>query len=138
MPLLVLVGALLLSATLTRWVRDYSVARGWASIPSSDRHVHTRPIPRLGGVAIFLTLWCMVLVAHWLPWRFSTGEFAWPHLALKILGPATIIFVLGLIDDFYGVGAYVKFAVQAGASPPFFLIPFLISVFSSSARSSPP
>src|SRR5260370_25566070 len=122
MPLLVLVGALLLSATLTRWIRDYSVARGWASIPSSDRHVHTRPIPRLGGVAIFLTLWCMVLVAHRLPWRFSTGEFAWPHLALKILGPATIIFVLGLIDDFYGVGAYVKFAVQAVCGARFLFI----------------
>src|SRR5260370_29524510 len=125
MPLLVLVGALLLSATLTRWIRDYSVARGWASIPSSDRHVHRRPIPRLGGVAIFLTLWCMVLVAHRLPWRFSTGEFAWPHLALKILGPATIIFVLGLIDDFYGVGAYVKFAVQAAAAGALFLDAFL-------------
>ena len=116
MQLLVLVGALLLSAALTRWIRDYSIARGWASIPSSDRHVHTRPIPRVGGIAIFLTLWCMVLVAHWLPWLFSTREYAWPHLALKILGPATVIFVLGLIDDFYGVSAYVKFAVQACAA----------------------
>src|SRR5260370_7429956 len=113
MPLLVLVGALLLSATLTRWIRDYSVARGWASIPSSDRHVHTRPIPRLGGVAIFLTLWCMVLVAHRLPWRFSTGEFAWPHLALKILRPPTIIFVLPLIDDFFVVAPHVKFPVHS-------------------------
>jgi UDP-GlcNAc:undecaprenyl-phosphate/decaprenyl-phosphate GlcNAc-1-phosphate transferase len=127
MQLLVLVGALLVSATLTRWIRDYSIARGWASIPSSDRHVHTRPIPRLGGVAIFLTLWCMVLVAHSLEWRFSTGEFAWAHLALKILGPATIIFVLGLIDDFYGVNAYVKFGVQAGAAALLYCSGFGIS-----------
>ena len=116
MQLLVLVSAVLLSATLTRSIRDYSIARGWASFPSSDRHVHTRPIPRVGGVAIFLTLWCMVLLKHWLPWGLSTGESAWPHFALRILGPATIIFGLGLIDDFYGVSAYVKFAVQAGAA----------------------
>src|SRR5713226_10680124 len=116
MQLLVFVGALLASAALTRWVRDFSIARGWVSIPSSDRHVHTRPIPRLGGVAIFLTLWCMVLLAHWLPGHFGSREFPLPHFSLKILGPATIIFLLGLIDDFCGVSAYVKFAVQAGAA----------------------
>jgi len=115
MQLLVFVAALLVSATFTRWIRDFSIARGWYSVPSSDRHIHSRPIPRLGGVAIFLALWCMVLLAHWLPGHFGTREFPLPHFTLKILGPATIIFLLGLIDDFCGVSAYVKFAVQAGA-----------------------
>ena len=116
MPLLVFAGALIASATFTRWVRDFSFARGWAAPPSSDRHIHTRPIPRLGGVAIFLTLWCMVLAAHWVPGHFGTREFPLPPFALKILGPASIIFLLGLIDDFFGVNAYVKFGVQAGAA----------------------
>jgi UDP-GlcNAc:undecaprenyl-phosphate GlcNAc-1-phosphate transferase len=116
MPLLVFAGALIASATFTRWVRDFSFSRGWAAPPSSDRHIHTRPIPRLGGVAIFLTLWCMVLAAHWLPGHFGMREFPLPPFALKILGPASIIFLLGLIDDFFGVNAYVKFGVQAGAA----------------------
>src|SRR6266581_9430607 len=116
MHLLVFIAALVTSAVFTRWVRDYSIARGWVCIPSSDRHVHNRPIPRLGGVAIFLTLCCMALLAHWLPGYFGTREFPLSHLTLKILGPATIIFVLGLIDDFYGLSAYIKFAVQAGAA----------------------
>src|SRR5216683_2850420 len=116
MHLLVFAAALLVSVAFTRLVRDSSIARGWVSIPSSDRHVHTRPIPRLGGAAIFLTLWCMVLLAHWLPGHFGTREFPLPHFTLKILGPATIIFLLGLIDDFCGVRAYLKFAVQAGAA----------------------
>ena len=43
--------------------------------PASDRHIHTRPIPRLGGVAIFLTLWCIALLAHWIPEQtFSVVE----------------------------------------------------------------
>jgi UDP-GlcNAc:undecaprenyl-phosphate GlcNAc-1-phosphate transferase len=116
MHLLVFAAALLVSVAFTRLVRDFSNARGWVSIPSSDRHVHTRPIPRLGGVAIFLTLWCMVLLAHWLPKQFGTREFTFPYLTLKILGPATIIFLVGLIDDFWGLSAYLKFAVQAGAA----------------------
>jgi UDP-GlcNAc:undecaprenyl-phosphate GlcNAc-1-phosphate transferase len=116
MQLLVFLGALLTSAALTRLVRDFSIARGWAPAPSSDRHVHTRPIPRLGGVAIFLTLWCVVLLANWLAGRFGTRGFAFSQFTLKIMVPATIIFLLGLIDDFVGLSAYIKFAVQAAAA----------------------
>jgi len=116
MPLLVFIAALLTSAAFTRLVRDFSIARGWVTPPSSDRHVHSRPIPRLGGVAIFLTLGCMALLVHWLPQQFGTREFPLPQLTLKIMGPATIIFVLGLIDDFCGLSAYIKFAAEAAAA----------------------
>src|SRR5258708_4326524 len=116
MLFLIFIVALLASAILTRLVRDCSIAHGWVSNPALDRHVHTRPVPRLGGVAIFLTLCCMALLAHWSPGYFGTREFSLPQLALKILGPATIIFLIGLIDDFYGIGAYVKFAAEAGAA----------------------
>src|SRR6267378_106285 len=115
MQLLVFVGALLISATLTRLIRDFSVAHGWYSVPNSDRHVHTCPIPRLGGVAIFVTLWCMVLLGHVVE-HFGAREFLITQLIFKVLGPATIIFLLGLVDDFWGANAYWKFAVQAGAA----------------------
>jgi hypothetical protein len=49
------------------------------------------------------------------------------NLTLKILGPATIIFLLALIDDFWGVSAYAKFAVQAGAAALLFWNGFGIS-----------
>jgi UDP-GlcNAc:undecaprenyl-phosphate/decaprenyl-phosphate GlcNAc-1-phosphate transferase len=121
MHILVFVVALLVSTAFTRLVRDYSIARAWVSVASSDRHVHTRPVPRLGGVAIFMTLCCMALRAYWLPGYFGARKFPLSDLTLKILGPATIIFVLDLIDDFRGVNAYVKFAVQAGAAAFFVL-----------------
>src|SRR5205823_4227663 len=116
MQIVVFLTALLAATVFTQLVRDVSVKRGWVSLPTSDRHVHSRPVPRLGGVAIFLTLWCIALLAMWLPEHFSTAEFPFSHLALKILEPATIIFFLGLADDIFGVSAYVKFAVQAGAA----------------------
>jgi UDP-GlcNAc:undecaprenyl-phosphate/decaprenyl-phosphate GlcNAc-1-phosphate transferase len=115
MQLLAFIVALLASATLTRLVRDFSIARGWHSAPSSKRHVHTRPIPRLGGVAIFLTLWCIVL-GGWATEHLGLSQFLVPGLTLRILGPATIIFLLGLVDDFCGLSAYTKFAVQAAAA----------------------
>jgi UDP-GlcNAc:undecaprenyl-phosphate/decaprenyl-phosphate GlcNAc-1-phosphate transferase len=130
MQLLVFAAALFVSATLTRWVRDVAVARGWNSKPSSDRHVHKHPVPRLGGVAIFVTLWCMVLLGHWIPGHFGMREYPIPSLSLKILGPASIIFVLGLVDDFVGLGATIKFAVQACAGVLLFFNGFGISQLS--------
>ena len=126
MQLIVFVGALVASAALTRWVRDFSNARGWSSIPSSDRHIHTRPIPRLGGVAIFITLWCVALLA-WAAGHFGVLGFVFPQATFKVLGPATIIFVVGLIDDFRGLGPYVKFVAQTGAAILLFCNGFGIS-----------
>src|SRR5438270_3290196 len=116
MPLLVFVAALLASATFTRWIRDFSIARKWVFAPNADRHVHVRPIPRLGGVAILLTLWCAVLLADCASLYFGARGHTWSNFTLKIMGPATIIFLVGLIDDFCGLTAYPKFAVQAGAA----------------------
>jgi UDP-GlcNAc:undecaprenyl-phosphate/decaprenyl-phosphate GlcNAc-1-phosphate transferase len=116
MQFLVFIAALLVSSAFTRWVRDFANARGWSTKPSSERHLHTRPIPRLGGVAIFLTLWCMLPLAHWVPGYPGMPQNPLPYFSLRILGPATIIFLLGLIDDFCGLNAYLKFAVQAGAA----------------------
>lgn len=124
--LVVFFGALLVSAALTRWVRDFSNARGWNAGPSSDRHIHTRRLPRLGGVAIFLTLWGAVLAA-WVAERFGAPEFALLHMAFRILGPATIIFVVGLVDDFRGLGPYVKFVAQVLAAVLLFSSGFGIS-----------
>ncbi len=126
MLLLVFVGALIASAALTRWVRDFSNDRRWNAPPNSDRHIHTRRIPRLGGVAIFATLWGMVLLA-WVAGRFGADGFVFPQPTFKILGPATIIFVVGLIDDFRGLGPYVKFVAQAGAAILLFWSGFGIS-----------
>ena len=126
MQLLVFVGALLASAGLTRWVRNFSNARGWNSGPSSDRHIHTRKIPRLGGVAIFLALWCTVLLA-WVAAQYVTHEFAFLHLTVKILGPASIIFLVGLVDDFRGLSPYLKFVAQAGAAIALYFNGFGIS-----------
>lgn len=114
MLLLVFVAAVLASALLTRLVRDFAVAHKWLSAPTSDRHVHTRLTPRLGGVAILLTLWGLALIG-WAAGHLA-GRQTVPDLTFKILGPATLVFAFGLIDDFYGLRPSVKFAVQAWAA----------------------
>lgn len=89
------------------------MAHGWVDPPAVDRHLHRRPVPRLGGVAIFLTVVGMV-GAGLLTLRFIDPRAALSiRTTLAILGPATLIFLLGLYDDFRGLSAYLKFGAQA-------------------------
>jgi UDP-GlcNAc:undecaprenyl-phosphate/decaprenyl-phosphate GlcNAc-1-phosphate transferase len=108
--------SLLISFIFTRYVRDFTSRRGWVAIPSQERHLHSTPLPRLGGVAIFvsfsLSLLLASVLASYLPALHLNLSF---RTLLTILAPATIVFLLGIYDDLYGAGPYVKFAVQAFA-----------------------
>ena len=109
-------ASLLLSFTFTRYVRDVAMARGWVDAPGADRHLHARPLPRLGGVAIFLaflsSLTIAVVIGWWYP-RLGL-EFSIKTLWSALL-PGVVVFLLGVYDDIHPVKAYVKFAVQAVA-----------------------
>jgi UDP-GlcNAc:undecaprenyl-phosphate GlcNAc-1-phosphate transferase len=109
--------ALLSAFALTRYVRDLANAHGWVAVPSHERHLHANPLPRLGGVAIFLSFSaCMALAALW---AARHPQLHSPHLfktIATILGPAALVFLLGVYDDVRGVGPYFKFTVQAVAA----------------------
>jgi UDP-GlcNAc:undecaprenyl-phosphate GlcNAc-1-phosphate transferase len=105
-----------LSLVFTRWVRNYANARGWVATPELDRHVHTTSVPRLGGVAIFVSFMVVAGLAMLLP-RWTGITLAMPARAMfSILGSAFIIFLLGLYDDVRFVGPYWKFGIQALAA----------------------
>jgi UDP-GlcNAc:undecaprenyl-phosphate GlcNAc-1-phosphate transferase len=114
--------SLLFSFALTRYVRDVASRRGWVAIPSQERHLHATPLPRLGGVAIFisfsLSMVGAALVSSYLPRLHSALSV---KTLLTILVPASIVFFLGVYDDLRAVGPYVKFAVQSVAATMLFL-----------------
>ncbi|HVN20959.1 MAG TPA: MraY family glycosyltransferase [Dongiaceae bacterium] len=108
----------LLSAfVLTRYVRDFANARGWVTSPTQERHMHSNPLPRLGGVAIFLSFClCMGIAAVWAVRHPSLHSPAFLRTMATILVTAAIVFLLGVYDDLRGVGPYVKFTVQGIAA----------------------
>lgn len=69
----------------------------------SARKVHTLPVPRLGGVAVYVAFALSLL---------STLEFH-PTLLLILAGGAIIVTV-GMLDDVWGVPAAVKLVVLIG------------------------
>jgi UDP-GlcNAc:undecaprenyl-phosphate GlcNAc-1-phosphate transferase len=104
-----------LALLFTRLVRNYAVERGWVVTPQLDRHVHKTSVPRVGGVAIFASFMVVVGLASLLPKWMGLGLFPTRTL-LSIFASGTIIFALGLYDDLYLVGPYLKFGVQALAA----------------------
>jgi UDP-GlcNAc:undecaprenyl-phosphate/decaprenyl-phosphate GlcNAc-1-phosphate transferase len=113
--------SLLLAFVFTRSVRDLASRHGWVATPSQDRHLHSTPLPRLGGVAIFisfsLSLLAAALVGSFFPSVHSVLSL---KTLLTILAPATLVFLLGVYDDLYSAGPYLKFAVQAVAATALF------------------
>ena len=109
-------ASLLLSFVLTRTVRNFATVRGWVFVPALERHLHSSPLPRLGGVAIFfsffLTIAIALIVGHF-DRGLSLGVS--DKLLSTILVPGFLIFSLGVYDDIYSLGPYVKFAVQGVA-----------------------
>jgi UDP-GlcNAc:undecaprenyl-phosphate GlcNAc-1-phosphate transferase len=106
--------SLLSSFVLTRYVRDYATAHGWVAVPSGGRHLHSNSLPRLGGIAIFVSFSLSIAVSLLLAAynRDLQSAFSLKPL-LTILVPSALIFLLGVYDDVYGAGPYLKFSVQA-------------------------
>jgi UDP-GlcNAc:undecaprenyl-phosphate GlcNAc-1-phosphate transferase len=115
------VASLLLSFVLTRYVRNVATGRGWVAAPGLDRHLHRTPLPRLGGVAIFLAFILSLAIALLVSWRYPRLSFGFSAKTLvTILLPGLLIFLLGVYDDVRSVGPYFKFAVQAVAGTMLF------------------
>ena len=106
----------LVTLLVTPLVRRFALARGLVHQPG-HRDVHTRPVPRLGGVAIFLGVVAAVAVQ-----AFGERAFAWGGTitgggtsrvsVLGVLIGLVLIFLVGLIDDIYSLSPGWKFAGQ--------------------------
>ncbi|HEU5222715.1 MAG TPA: MraY family glycosyltransferase [Candidatus Lumbricidophila sp.] len=83
-----------------------------------ERDVHTRPTPRLGGIAMFVGV-VVALFAAWGisaigPVRFSLVAIVFhnPGPVLGILGAALLIVLIGVADDIWDVDWMLKLAGQ--------------------------
>ncbi|WP_213814154.1 MraY family glycosyltransferase [Glaciihabitans sp. dw_435] len=75
-----------------------------------ERDVHTRPTPRLGGVAMFLGIVVAIGIASQIPQLslvFSEDRKIW-----AILAAALIIVVVGVVDDIFDLDWLTKLAGQ--------------------------
>ena len=81
----------------------------------AGRKVHTEPVPTMGGVAIFLAFHGSILAALVLP-SYRAAQVHTGHIAVSLFCATFIVFLLGLVDDLFGVHYAIKFSVQAIAA----------------------
>src|SRR6516162_3448401 len=104
--------ALAISWWLTPEIRARALRLNLVDKPDEERRIHKVPVPRLGGVAIFISVMLTVTVLVALTGRFPKdargGEGGLAGIALG----GTLIFVLGLVDDLESLPAKLKLLVQ--------------------------
>mgnify|MGYP000032404395 CR=1 FL=1 len=92
-----------LSYIFTPFVKKIAFKVGAVDIPKDDRRVHSRPIPHLGGLAIYLAFVITVLV--FVPLNSGSA------VSGMLIG-GTLIVILGVIDDIKELSPKIKFAGQ--------------------------
>ncbi len=97
----------------TPFVKAFAYKVGAIDVPKDNRRMHKKPIPRLGGLAMFTGFLISVLL--FIPLKSEIRG---------ILFGVIIIVVLGIIDDVMALGAKLKFVVQIFAA----LVPVLLGV----------
>ena len=101
-----LLCAMVMSFILSPLVKSFAYKIGAIDVPKDSRRMHKKPIPRLGGLAIFLGF------------LFSILLFVRPFdMQLRgILLGSVMIVVLGVVDDSAPLRAGFKFIVQIAAA----------------------
>ena len=94
-------AAFVISFAATPIVKSFANRVGAIDVPKDSRRMHTHPIPRLGGLAIFL--------------GFLLSVVLFADISREVQGillGSVVIVIVGVIDDIVPLPALVKFVVQ--------------------------
>ncbi len=99
--LLAALAACAICFVLTPYVKRFAERVGAMDVPKDTRRVHDHPIPRMGGLAIFM--------------GFVLSMLLFSEMTSQVMGMligAVIIAAMGAVDDIVNLNAWVKLAAQ--------------------------
>lgn len=99
--LLIFLTAFLLALIFTPVAIKIAPKIGAVDIPKDDRRMHTKVMPRFGGMAIYIGTIASMLI--FLP--YSTQ-------LMGLIAGGTLIFIVGIVDDLKNLNAKLKLACQ--------------------------
>jgi len=104
------------SLLLTPLILKLSERYGFGQDPTGERKVHARSIPRLGGIAIFISM--IGTLTLLLLYDNRVAQVLNIHLSdLQVLFiPATLLFFTGLYDDLRSLNPWWKLVFQVSAA----------------------
>ncbi len=96
------------------------LALRWGAIDyPGGRHIHTKQIPRLGGLAIYVAFWSAALVMQ-----------VWDKQMSGLFLGSTLILAVGIWDDIRGMGPLVKLFWQIAAAAVLLFFDFSMNLIS--------
>jgi UDP-GlcNAc:undecaprenyl-phosphate GlcNAc-1-phosphate transferase len=114
--LLVFGAAFASGLALVRVFRDLAVKHGIYDPVEGGRKLHTRPIPRVGGLAVIIAAALPIVALAAV--RGAVGDVAVGQdpLLAALVGGGSLILALGVWDDLLGARAWFKFGIQIVAA----------------------
>ncbi len=100
--LLIAASALVLAVGATPLMRRVALYLGVIDQPNA-RKIHVNPVPLLGGAAIYIAF----IVTLW-----ALGDRRYINEVVGVFLGATLMSLMGVVDDRWGLGSYVKLAGQ--------------------------
>ncbi|MBS1707781.1 MAG: undecaprenyl/decaprenyl-phosphate alpha-N-acetylglucosaminyl 1-phosphate transferase [Armatimonadetes bacterium] len=97
--------AFITTIAVTPWVIQFAKDKGAMDDPTKDeRRVHTQPIPRWGGLAVFPGFLAAVVVS--LSFAWPKGSF--PMYLIGMVVCAAVLLAIGMVDDVKQLSAKVQ------------------------------
>lgn len=100
--LLMAASALMLAVGSTPVMRLVALRFGVIDRPAA-RKIHTNPVPLLGGAAIYVAFIIVLMLF---------GDRRYIHEVVGIFVGATLVSLMGVVDDRWGLGSYIKLVGQ--------------------------
>lgn len=120
---MVFAAAFLLSLVFTPVAIRLAPKIGAVDIPKDNRRMHTKPMPRFGGMAIFIGCMAGLAVAAYIGWPMLEKQYLQEYPGIQLLmqpvsqmkgvfAGGILIYIIGVIDDLKNMPAKVKFLAQ--------------------------
>lgn len=111
----ILLLATIVAYGLTPLVRRLATAVGLVDQPG-DRRLHAIPVPRLGGIALFVAFHLACATIFHFPWpndfRLNLDQQWWNSFLLG----SSLLLVVGIIDDIKGLSWFTKIVGQSAVA----------------------
>lgn len=120
--------AALISAITTPIVARIAFRYDLLDRPTSARKVHTRPIPRIGGIAVFLAFFAPILGLAIYINPISELIYADQKLVAALCVGAAVILTLGIYDDVKSASVKLRLGVQVLVAAGMWLAGFRIEL----------
>ncbi len=113
----IILSSLLVCFVLTPFFRDFFGTLGVVDLPDSNRKLHLRPIPRVGGIALIACylVACITLALGWWKGLIDPRDPS-IRLIVKLFPSIILVFVVGLWDDLWNLSPGRKLLGQVLAA----------------------